>query len=180
MNGLIAPETVLLQGLDRRDARLLSGLAAAIIRTTEALGVRGGPTLLRLLGGLGLGKNAISSVTLPTGKRMCFPTLDSYWGAYLWGRRTYEPDVEAIFRRLAVIPNKLLVDCGANIGFWTVRLSAPEYGFSRFIAVEPNPHLIPILAENVAVNHIDCEVVAAAATEEAGRQTHLAVDKDHA
>src|SRR5437763_13045848 len=73
-----------------------------------------------------------------------------------------------------------MVDCGSNLGVWTGRLSAPEYAFRRFIAVEPNPHLIPILAEKVAANHIDCEIMAAAVTEEAGRQTYLAVDKDHA
>src|SRR5947209_9459624 len=114
-------------------------LAAAIIRSTEALGVRGGPTLLRLMANAGLGRTSTSTVTLPSGKRICFPTLDSFWAPYLWGRRTYEPDVEAIFRRLAVITDKLLIDCGANIGFWTVRLSDPEFGFTRFVAVEPNP-----------------------------------------
>ena len=159
---------------------LVAMLASSVIRSTQALGLRGGPSLLRLLSGAGVGRNSIATVALPTGQRMCFPSLDPYWAPYLWGGRAYEPDVEAIFRRLASVPDKILVDCGANIGFWTVRLSAPEFGFSRLIAVEPNPRLTPLLTRNVALNGIDCTIVSKAIAEEAGQIVHLAGTEHHA
>lgn len=161
-------------------ARIASALSAAAIRSTQALGLRGGPTLVRLLAATGLGRGSISRVTLPSGQRIAFPTADPYWAPYLWGRRTYEPDVQEIFRRLARVPGKLLVDGGANIGYWTVQMSAPEFGFDRFIAVEANPALIPLLEENVKANGIDCTVVHAALAATTGRTVYLGGTENHA
>lgn len=157
-----------------------SSLSAGAIRSTQALGLRGGPTLVKLLAASGIGRGSIARVSLPSGRRIAFPGLDPYWAPYLWGRKVYEPDVEAIFRRLAHIPGKLLVDGGANIGYWTVQLSAPEFGFDRFIAVEANPALIPLLEENVRTNAIDCQIVHAALSEVPGKTVHLGGVRDHA
>jgi FkbM family methyltransferase len=59
--------------------------------------------------------------------------------------------VEAIFRRFA--SGRTLIDCGANIGYWSVR--AKELGFKDAIAIEANGDLIPFLKRNYrgAVHH---------------------------
>jgi FkbM family methyltransferase len=155
-------------------------IAAWLIRATEKLGIPGGPSLLRLLQKTGIGAETISTVTLPSGERICFPSLDPYWAPYLWGRRVFEPDVEAIFHHLSRVPDKILVDCGANIGFWTVRMSNRRFGFARFIAVEPNPRLIPLLERNVALNGIDCTIAAEAIAEVAGLTVYLSGTEQHA
>jgi len=160
--------------------RIAEGLAAASIRATQALGLPGGATLVHLLASAGIGRGSVSRVSLPSGRRISFPSVDPYWAPYLWGRRAYEPDVEAIFRRLGKIPGKLLVDGGANIGYWTVQLSDAQYGFDRFIAVEANPALIPLLEQNVEENAIDCEVVHAAIAAEPGLTVYLGGVEDHA
>lgn len=164
----------------RVGARIGSALAAGAVRSTQALGLRGGATLVKLLAATGLGRGSTARVTLPSGRQIAFPGVDPYWAPYLWGRRTYEPDVQEVFRRLARIPNKLLVDGGANIGYWTVQMSPPEFGFDRFIAVEANAALIPLLEENIRRNGIDCTVVHAALADQAGRTVYLGGTEDHA
>lgn len=160
--------------------RIAEALAAGAVRATQALGLRGGATLVHLLASSGIGRGAVSRVSLPSGRRISFPSVDPYWAPYLWGRRVYEPDVEAIFRKLRKIPGKLLVDGGANIGYWTVHLSSPEFGFDRFIAVEANPALIQLIKENVEENAIRCEVVHAAIAAEPGLTVYLGGVQDHA
>lgn len=169
------------QNLGRRTiAKVASALSAAAIRSTQALGFRGGPTLVKFLAATGAGRGSISRVSLPSGRRIAFHGVDPYWAPYLWGRKLYEPDVQSIFRRLAPIPGKLLIDGGANIGYWTVQLSAPEFGFERFIAVEANPALIPLLEENVRANGINCTVVHAALAAQSGQTVYLGGTRNHA
>jgi FkbM family methyltransferase len=112
--------------------------------------------------------------------RLSFPSFDPYWAPYLWTGKEYEPDVQAIFRKLAPMPNKIFVDCGANIGYWTVKVSDPSLGFTEFIAVEANPALIPLLQENIRLNRIECDLFHAAISERAGEIVHLGGTEHHA
>lgn len=73
-----------------------------------------------------------------------FPAYDPYWSRHLYAGVPFEPDVEAIFRRFA--KGRTLIDCGANIGFWSAR--AKELGFADAIAIEANADLIPLLRRN--------------------------------
>jgi FkbM family methyltransferase len=41
---------------------------------------------------------------------------------------------------------RVLIDCGANIGYWSVRHQ--DFGFVDSIAIEANPRLIPFLRRN--------------------------------
>lgn len=119
-------------------------IAAHITRSFERLRLRGAPTLLRLAARSPL-KRSIATVRLPAGQSISFPAWDPYWARHLYTGVPYEPDVESIFRRFA--PGRILVDCGANIGYWSVR--ARELGFRDNIAIEANPSLIPFLERNV-------------------------------
>ena len=117
--------------------------AASLTRSFEALGLRGAPTLLRYLS-RALPAAGAATVTLPGGQEISFPAHDPYWCRYLYAGVPYEPDVEVILRRLA--PGRVLIDCGANIGYWSVR--AGELGFTAAIAIEANGALIPYLTRN--------------------------------
>lgn len=118
-------------------------IASVITRSLEALGVRGAPTLMRYLSRTPLSKG-VATVRLPSGERITFPACDTYWCRPLYAGVPFEPDVEAIFRRFG--PGRTLVDCGANIGYWSAR--AKGLGFKAAVAVEMNDDLIPFLRQN--------------------------------
>ena len=52
------------------------------------------------------------------------------------------------------VPTKgVFLDIGANIGYYS--LSAAKLGFTRIIAIEPNPLLVPRLRFNASANNLD-------------------------
>lgn len=158
----------------------ISALAAGVVRGMERLRLRGAPTLFRLVSIVPRARETTSTIVLPSGCRICFPTFDAYWARYLWGAAAYEPDVEFILRRLGKVADKLLIDCGANIGYWTIRASEPEFGFTQFVAVEPNPRLLPLLERNVKMNGIACRIEPKALTSMPGEIVHLQGADQHA
>ena len=155
-------------------------IAGGLVRTMEGAGIRGAPTILRLLSRVSSFRSTSAIARLPEQQKIKFPAFDPYWARYLWAGKKYEPDVELIFRRLGALKGKLLVDCGANIGYWTVKASAPDFGFTDFIAVEAHPRLVPILRENVRLNSIKCEVHHAAIHERSGETVLLGGTEHHA
>jgi FkbM family methyltransferase len=118
-------------------------IPSSITRLFERLGMRGAPTLLRQLSKTTLSRK-VATVTLPAGQTISFPAYDEYWARHFYAGVPFEPDVEQIFRRFA--KGRVLIDCGANIGYWSVR--AKELGFAGAIAIEANEALIPILRRN--------------------------------
>ena len=158
----------------------LSSLAGGIIRFAESLGLRGGPSILRFLSATGIGRGSLSTVRLHSGQLMRFPTLDHYWSRYMWAGVPYEPDVEWILDALSTFPDKVFADCGANIGYWTVRMSDARYNFSDLIAIEANPALVTILNENVCLNNISVEVIHPAVSEKCGQIVKLSNTFHHA
>lgn len=117
----------------------------------ERAGIRGAPTLLHHLSKLPSLRSQIATVTLSGGQKFSFPAYDQYWCRYLYAGKPYEPDVEDAFRRFG--KGRVLIDCGANIGYWSVRHR--EFGFTDSIAIEANPRLIPLLRRNYggAIHH---------------------------
>lgn len=117
--------------------------ARAITCAFERLQIRGAPTLLRLLSRTPLAKRT-ATCALPGGVQLCFPRFDSYWARYLYAGVPYEPEVERILRQFS--PGRTLIDCGANIGYWSARHR--ELGFVDAVAIEANPRLVPFLKRN--------------------------------
>ena len=135
---------------------------SVVTRSFEALGLRGAPSILRHASRF---SDRLATVIIPSGEQITFPALDSYWCRYLYAGVPYEPDVEIILRRFA--QGRTLIDCGANIGYWSVR--APGLGFEGAIAIEANADHIPILSQN----H-DGKVIHAAVHSMSGELLHLA------
>ncbi len=141
----------------------LSDIAGLITRSFEAAGIRGAPTILSKLSKTRLG-DEIATARLPTGESISFPAFDPYWCRHLYAGKPYEPDVERLFRHFG--RGRVLVDCGANIGYWSVR--ARSLGFTRAIAIEANAKLIPILERNCP------EVIHAAVYSRSGESLQIA------
>lgn len=133
--------------------------------------------MLSFLSRVGSLRRNISTVTLPSGEKVSFSSIDPYWARYLWAGLPYEPDVEMILSRLGRLDDKLLVDCGANIGYWTARSKA--FGYGRVIAVEANPALLPLLSKNIDQNDISREIIHAAIHEKSGQTVYLEQTEDH-
>lgn len=119
--------------------------------TMEKVGVRGAPTLLGKLSKFPVLRETIATVTLPSGQRLTLPAYDGYWCRYVYAAKPYEPDVERIFRRFG--KGRVLVDCGANIGYWSARHK--DFGFTDAIAIEANPKLVRFLRINYSGCVID-------------------------
>lgn len=114
-------------------------LPGALTAAFEKAGIRGAPTILSKVR-----SSKIATVTLPSGQRISFPAYDPYWCRYLYAGKPYEPDTQGIFRELG--KGRVLIDCGANIGYWSVRHE--DFGFTDAIAIEANPKLVPFLRMN--------------------------------
>jgi FkbM family methyltransferase len=112
--------------------------------TLEKARLRGAPTLLKRMSRVPALQRKVATVALRNGQRISFPAYDAYWCRHLYAGKRYEPDVERIFHRLG--KGRTLVDCGANIGYWSVRHK--EFGFTQSIAIEANPRLITFLRMN--------------------------------
>ena len=110
-------------------AKVLSLIAAGLVQIMEMAGLRGAPTIFRLLSRLRVLRRAVSTVPMSPVRTINFPTFDPYWSRYLWAGKPYEPDVEMILRKLGAVPGKLLrrqhwlLDpSGFATGLWVQRL----------------------------------------------------------
>lgn len=148
---------------------MLATIAGALVRGFERQDIRGAPSLLRLLSKAPSLRRALATVKLPHGQAITFPAFDAYWCRYLWASVPYERDVEQIFRKLG--RGRVLVDCGANIGYWSVR--AGEFGFTRVVAVEANEALLPLLRQNLSANAAESTLLHAAVYSASGETLFL-------
>ena len=80
-----------------------------------------------------------------------FPYGDGYWSKLLNRAYTYEDELELLFEDSVDI-DYVLIDCGANYGYWSVLVSSRPYGAHKVIAIEPSAENFPKLANNAHVN----------------------------
>jgi FkbM family methyltransferase len=80
-----------------------------------------------------------------------FPYGDGYWSKLLNRAYTYEDELELLFED-SVDVDYVLIDCGANYGYWSVLVSSRPYGAHKVIAIEPSAENFPKLANNAHVN----------------------------
>ncbi|MEI8340181.1 MAG: FkbM family methyltransferase [Verrucomicrobiota bacterium] len=69
----------------------------------------------------------------------------------VWLQQEEESDLAALRRLLH--PGETFVDCGANIGLWTLEAAAAVEPEGRVFSFEPHPVTFPKLTENVRSNH---------------------------
>lgn len=92
--------------------------------------------------------------------------FESYWGPTLIGGRAYEPELWHILTRIKDL-DCCLLDCGANVGFWTVLATSPAIGFRHAVAIEANPKTFEKLVRHRTLNgeRFDCLLRAVADTD---------------
>lgn len=79
------------------------------------------------------------------------PSGDYYWSTLYIQSHTYEPELGLALKLFADI-DFILLDIGANYGFWSVLSSSPNYGSKPAIAVEASGRTFEILQTNSAAN----------------------------
>lgn len=95
-------------------------------------------------------KNGLTSVQLDADTRFIFPLGDHYWHGVFLGRM-YEPVVDWLFRRIKDVPYAL-IDCGANMGYWSLRVSGKEFGAHKAVAIEAAASNFALLENNARAN----------------------------
>ncbi|MBK8009280.1 MAG: FkbM family methyltransferase [Rhizobiales bacterium] len=95
-------------------------------------------------------KNGLASVQLDADTRFIFPLGDHYWHGVFLGR-VYEPVVDWLFRRIKDVPYAL-IDCGANMGYWSLRVSGREFGAHKVAAIEAAKSNFDLLQNNARAN----------------------------
>ena len=80
-----------------------------------------------------------------------FPYGDGYWSKLLNRAYTYEDELALLFEDSADV-DYVLIDCGANYGYWSVLVSSRPFGAHKAIAIEPSAQNFPKLANNARVN----------------------------
>jgi FkbM family methyltransferase len=80
-----------------------------------------------------------------------FPYGDGYWSKLLNRAYTYEDELELLFEDSGDV-DYVLIDCGANYGYWSVLVSSKPFGAHKVIAIEPSAQNFPKLANNARIN----------------------------
>lgn len=128
-----------------------AGLAA---RATRGRGMR--RATLGLARIFGPGHSGV--VRRPDGTLVGVRLDDTYWAPLVSDRFEYEPEVSASLDR-QLDSSTYFVDCGANIGYWSVRAAKRALGV---VAVEASPRLVAEVRSNSALNGVRVNVVEAA------------------
>ncbi|WP_287233251.1 FkbM family methyltransferase [Mesorhizobium sp.] len=95
---------------------------------------------------------AMVRVRYSDGTYFSFPAHDTYWGRLLYhDLDVYEPEIEWFLRKFAET-DFAFMDLGANMGYWSVRLSGREMGARDVVAVEAAADTFRLLSRNAEIN----------------------------
>jgi FkbM family methyltransferase len=104
-----------------------------------------------------LGKSLVRQATecivrLNQDSVLSFTLGDPYWSQVLASSFNYEPEIDRVLGICKDMPYGL-IDCGANIGYWSVRATSKEFGSHPSIAIEASKEAFQALLNNCRLNH---------------------------
>ena len=156
-----------------RTARLQYAILRSATLASRPLGHRGLHRLVRMVGRYFPEDNTVS---FPHGcGRISVRLFDGYWMPYHLTASAYEPEV-GIMLDCMLDEDVLFVDCGANIGYWTLYASSRT---ASVIPVEPTLETYEQLKNNIAINGLDLEPLLAAVSERSEETACLSVVREH-
>ena len=120
------------------------------------LGTKTKLQLRRLLGGK-ISKIPDSVVTVPDGRRFRVGPSIAYWSIYY--TNDYESECTALLRDL-LNPGDIVLDVGANIGWYSTLCALLVGKTGRVVAFEPVPSNYAALSENIFLNNMEKDVYA--------------------
>jgi FkbM family methyltransferase len=106
-----------------------------------------------------------------------FHLKDFYWNRLLLRGYEYEQPLASLLQRLAG-ENYAFVDCGANLGYWSILVSSKAYGSKPAVAIEALQSNAELLARNCELNGNRFECWHKAIYSRAGEAIELFGDAD--
>ncbi len=146
--------------------------------------LRGHAALVRGRGGRGLGLtmamvrrlrsgHGLFCVELDADSRFIFPLGDVYWTNALVRRQfDFEPDLKWLLRRARDMPYVML-DCGANMGYWSILASSAAFGGHPVVSIEASRSTVELLVNNARANDGRFRVVHRAVASTSGTTVQL-------
>lgn len=141
------------------EVKAASGFSARLqLLLVKAAGIQSNlfryPGMQRLTHAIATGFDSRNTVVLklPQGGELEISLSDGYWCRLLKAGFTYEPELENVLRRVAQTPDIYFIDCGANIGYWSI-LASQLLPAGRCVAVEASPLQYAKLLRNAQLNH---------------------------
>jgi FkbM family methyltransferase len=153
--------------------------ARVIAEMSRAWGQVGLGTAYKAMGRLPILGRARCVVDFDEGAEFETGVFEEFWGPTLVGGRIYEPELMHLLLRLRDL-NPCMIDCGANIGFWTVIATSPRIGFTRAVAIEANPSTFSLLEKHCSMNGSRFACLLRALSDEDGKRVRLAMAEYHA
>ena len=81
----------------------------------------------------------------------CFPYGDGYWSILLKPGHIYEEEVEDFLLAMRDV-DYVFIDCGANFGYWSGKVSSKRFGNRPAVAIELDPVNFGHLQSNAVLN----------------------------
>jgi FkbM family methyltransferase len=98
-----------------------------------------------------MGHEGMITFQLAGGGTYAVPSGDRYWVEPLLLERAYESDLDHFLRR-CITPADAFIDCGANLGLWSIACSQIIVDPHRVVAVEAGANTFAALQANAAAN----------------------------
>jgi FkbM family methyltransferase len=147
--------------------------SAAVLRW---VGYRGLRRVCRFISRLFPGEN--SAVIPFRGAHLKVYLKDDYWVRYALVGARYETEVESVLDEL-LDHSSVFLDCGANIGFWSVYAGTRVGSNDRVVAAEPSLNTFARLVENSELNGHSFAAVRKAVYSSSGETLQFRVDPAH-
>lgn len=119
---------------------------------------------------------ATDTVIVEDETRFRFPGTDYYWSRMLDAAWDYEPELDWLLKKSMSIPYVVL-DLGANFGYWSSRVASNRYGPRLTVAVEPASYCMNILKQNCEGLANPVHLYKRAIDDASGRQLNLYGDR---
>lgn len=116
---------------------------------------------------------------LGNGATVEYSLKDPYWARFGDNIRRFEPEVGFVLDRF-VGPDTVFVDCGANIGLWSVRAAQKIGNPDQVYAIEPGEKILPFLQRNRERNQRGFTLLPNAVWSRSGETKEFIVSTSHA
>lgn len=117
------------------------------------------------------------TVWLDEDTSLTVPMYDTYWLPPLLTGGAYEPEI-AMVLSLVLSEDCAFIDCGANVGYWSVMVSRQIRSRERIVAIEASSQLYALLVANARANRDAFVCVHAAVWHTSGATLRLASDTE--
>lgn len=127
---------------------LLLRVLGAVLQVTSG---RGFGRLAELLGNRVFSPENYVVLSFDNGARLKIYLNDYYWARLTIPWVVYEPELHFVLSR-ALTPQSIFIDCGANIGYWSVFATQVIKDSNHIFAIEPGAGTFRRLMENQDLN----------------------------